>query len=225
MPADAAGRAWTRRRFLASGVALGGAAALVGCGLSRGSTPDNSAEPDPEGNWAGTLLDPPFEKPDLTFTDFDGEPFPFLESTEGQLTMLFFGYTNCPDICPVTLNTMARAREGIGTGPGSRPQVLFVGVDVARDTPEVLKAYLGNIDETFVGLTASEQVIAEAVRAVKGAPILIEEADENGAYAVGHPAQVTVYSPDNLGHRIYPSGVRQADWARDLPRLAKGEYR
>ena len=70
-----------------------------------------------------------------------------------------------------------------------------------------------------------EKVIAEAVRAVKGAPILIEEADENGAYAVGHPAQVTVYSPDNLGHRIYPSGVRQADWARDLPRLAQGEYR
>lgn len=225
MRVDPSGRPLSRRRFLASGLALGGAAALAGCGLGRASTPDNSAEPEEQGNWGGTLLEPPFEKPDLTFTDFDGKPFPFLEATAGQLTLLFFGYTNCPDICPVTLNTLARAREGIGTGPGSRPQVLFVGVDVARDTPEVLKEYLGNIDETFTGLTATEKVIGEAVRAVKGAPVLIEEADENGAYAVGHPAQVTVYSPDDLGHRIYPSGVRQADWARDLPRLAKGEYR
>lgn len=225
MRVDPSGRPLSRRRFLASGLALGGAAALAGCGLGRASTPDNSAEPEEQGNWGGTLLEPPFEKPDLTFTDFDGKPFPFLEATEGKLTLLFFGYTNCPDICPVTLNTLARAREGIGTGPGSRPQVLFVGVDVARDTPEVLKEYLGNIDETFTGLTATEKVIGEAVRAVKGAPVLIEEADENGAYAVGHPAQVTVYSPDDLGHRIYPSGVRQADWARDLPRLAKGEYR
>ncbi len=225
MAVDASRQHWSRRRFLASGLAVSGAAALAGCGLGRASTPDNSAEPEAEGNWAGTLLDPPFEKPDLTFTDFDGEPFPFREATAGQLTLLFFGYTNCPDVCPVTLNTLARAREGIGTGPGSRPQVLFVGVDVARDTPAVLKEYLGNIDETFTGLTASEKVIAAAVRAVKGAPVLIEEAAEDGTYAVGHPAQVTVYSPDDLGHRVYPAGVRQADWARDLPRLAKGEFR
>lgn len=223
--AERDGGSWDRRRFLASGLALAGAAALAGCSLDRGSTPDTSAEPEQQGDWSGTLLDPPFEKPDLTFTDFDGKPFPFLEATEGQLTLLFFGYTHCPDVCPVTLSTLAQAREGVGSGPGSRPQVLFVGVDVARDTPAVLKEYLGNIDETFVGLTASEKVIAAAVRAVKGAPVLIEEADAEGEYAVGHPAQVTVYSPDDLGHRIYPSGVRQADWVRDLPRLARGEFR
>ena len=222
---DHAADAWSRRRFLSVGAAAAAGVALAGCSLSRGASSDTSAQAAPEGDWSGTLLEPPFEKPDLTFTDFDGKPFPFREATEGKLTLLFFGYTHCPDICPVTLNTLAGARDGIGTGPGSKPQVLFVGVDVKRDTPEVLKEYLGNIDKTFIGLTASEHVIAQAVKAVKGAPVEIEAADANGEYAVGHPAQITVYSPDDLGHRIYPSGVRQSDWVRDLPRLDSGSYK
>ncbi len=219
---------WTRRRVLRSvagtGLALASGGLVAACGLGRASTPDRTSADGGEGGWSGTLLDPPFEKPDVTFTDTDGQPFPFREATAGRLTLLFFGYTNCPDVCPVYLNTLARARDGIGTGPGSRPQVLFVGVDVARDTPEVMATYLGNIDPTFIGLTASEAVIAEAIKAVKGAPVELGVPDEDGSYLVGHPAQVTVYTSDNLGHRIYPYGVRQAAWARDLPLLDQGRW-
>jgi protein SCO1/2 len=162
--------------------------------------------------------------------DLDGEPFPFIEKTEGQLTVLFFGYTNCPDVCPVFLQTMARAREGIATGPGSRPQVLFVGVDVARDTPEQMRRYLDRIDPTFTGLTGEESEIASLIEQLEMPPVVIEDPEPDGSYAVGHPARATVFTRDDLGHRIYPTGVqkdagtRMEVWVRDLPRLDQGVW-
>ncbi|HEX2577652.1 MAG TPA: SCO family protein [Aquihabitans sp.] len=224
MPADPA--PWSRRRFLTAGATVAAGLSVAGCSLSRGSTPDESrVEGTGETDWSGTLVEPPFPKPAVTFTDTDGEPFPFEERTEGRLTLLFFGYTNCPDVCPVYLNTLARAKEGIGGGPGSKPLVLFVGVDTARDTPEVMKTYLANIDPAFVGLTATNEVIAEAIKTVKGAPVVLGEPEPDGSYEVGHPAQVTVYTADGGGRRIYPYGVRQQDWVKDLPRLDRGEYK
>lgn len=64
----------------------------------------------------------------MTLTDLDGKPFPFRTATEGHLTILFFGFTICPDVCPVFLNSLASGRGLIGEGPGSEAQVLFVGV-------------------------------------------------------------------------------------------------
>lgn len=223
-----------RRRFLGGSVglgiaAMGGASTLVtACGLDRASSPGRA---DPTSAFGGTLLEPPFTKPDVTLVDLDGNPFPFIEKTEGQLTVLFFGYTNCPDICPVFLQTMARAREGIATGPGSRPQVLFVGVDVARDTPEQMRTYLRRIDPTFIGLTGEESEMASMIEQLSMAPVMIEEPGPDGTYAVGHPAQATVFTRDDLAHRIYPTGVderagtRMEVWVRDLPRLDQGVWK
>lgn len=219
---------WTRRRVLGLG-ALAAGAVLTGCGSADDAADgDTDTAPGSGGGdgsaWAGTLLDPPFEKPDVTFTDVDGQPFPFREATAGRLTILFFGFTNCPDICPVYLNTMASARAELGDGPGSDPQVLFVGVDRARDTPEALRTYLANIDETFVGLTGEEATIASALTALKLPPVQIGPADAEGDYEVGHPARVVTFSPDDLGHRLYTFDVTQDEWVADLPRLARGEW-
>lgn len=216
---------WSRRRFLGAGAAASAGLALGACSLARASSPDTSAEAPVTGNWSGDLIDPPWDKPDVTFTDLDGQPFPFAERTAGALTLLFFGYTSCPDICPVFLNTLARAREAVGTGPGSRPDVYFVGVDVARDTPEVMREYLGNIDPTFHGLTGTEEVINDALKGVFAPPVQIGEKAADGSYEVGHAAYATAYlADDDKGHRRYPSDLRQRDWARDLPRLARGEF-
>jgi len=224
MPADP--NPWTRRRFLGAGAAISAGAALGSCSLNRGSTPDDSAEKPETGKWAGDELDPAWDKPDVSFTDLDGNPFPFREATKGKLTLLFFGYTNCPDICPVYLSTLASAREAIGTGPGSKPDVYFVGVDLPRDTPDVVKTYLKNIDPTFMGLTGSEAVINGALAEVKAPPIELGPADSEGNYEVGHASWATVYlAKDDLGHRRYPFGVRQQDWVRDLPRLDRGKFR
>ncbi|MCB0978005.1 MAG: SCO family protein [Acidimicrobiales bacterium] len=214
----------TRRRLIGAGAATGLGLLLGACGLEDGGSAE-AGTADPDAGWSGTLVDPPFTKPDVTFTDFNGKPFPFKEKTEGRLTMLFFGYTSCPDVCPVYLNTLASALDAIDSGPGSRPIVLFVGVDVARDTPKKMKEYLGQIDDSFIGLTAEEPVIAKAIAHLKLGQPVIHEPDKDGNYAVDHPAGIIVFSPDNLGHRIFPANVRQKDWVKDLPRLDEGIYR
>ncbi len=217
---------WNRRRFLAAGGAVSAGLILGACGLGEASSPEPGASDDANG-WSGALIEPPFPKPAVTFTDVDGNDFDFVKETDGKLALLFFGYTNCPDVCPVTLNTLAAAKRSL-SGPGSEPMVLFVGVDTERDTPESMKNYLGNIDPDFIGLTATDEVISEAISAVMGAPVELGEPDDDGNYPVGHPSQVTAYTADNVAHRIFvgapPNGMRAQDWAADLPRLAKGVY-
>lgn len=210
----------SRRRVLGLG-ALAAGALLVGC-----SSDDDTSSPPPGDagdGWAGTLLDPPFEKPDVTLTNIDGTPFPFQEATAGKLTVLFFGFTSCPDVCPIFLSSISKGREMVD-GPGSTPQVLFVGVDTARDTAEVMKTYLGNVDDTFTGLTGAPKDIDAAIAALKMAPVEIGEPDAEGNYDVGHPARVYVFSPDNKAHRLYGHDVTPKQWSRDLPILAAGKW-
>lgn len=215
---------WSRRRFLAVGMAGAGGSILAACGSDRSSAGRAGGTDTSGDGWGGDLVDPGLAKPDVTLTTTDGKPFPFRASTEGKLTLLFFGFTSCPDQCPIWLSTVARAKEQIGSGPGSKPLVLFVGVDVARDTPEVLDEYLGRIDDTFVGLTGSEAAIAAANRALYFPPITIGAPNSSGDYEVGHYGRAAAFTPDNLAHRLYGYDVRPTELARDLPRLAAGTY-
>ena len=212
----------TRRRFLGAGTAVAAGLALSACNLDRASKPDR-ADGDPPDGWGGDLFDPPLEKPPVTLQTVDGEDFDLRADTAGKLTFLFFGYTNCPDQCPIYLSSLARAIESID-GPGSKPQVLFVGVDTARDTPEVLKTYLGNVNPTFIGLTGTPAKIAEANDFLKFPAIEIGEPDAAGDYLVGHYGRAVAFTPDDLGHRLYGFDTRQQEFAKDLPRLAEGTY-
>jgi protein SCO1/2 len=196
------------------------AVALAACSSDDDADPPAADEPQ----WGGELIEPGLEKPDVTLFTTDGEPFDFRPATEGKLTFLFFGFTNCPDQCPIWLSSVARAKEEVGSGPGSDPLVLFVGVDVARDTPEALDEYLGRIDPSFVGLTGPESAIAAANRALYFPSITIASADANGDYEVGHYGRAAAFTPDNLAHRLYGYDVRPADLARDLPLLARNIY-
>lgn len=219
---------FTRRRALGLGVGALAAGALVATGCSdmnQGASVDRSETgATTRGDFGGDLFEPPLEKPDTVFTDLDGNPFDLREQSADQLSMLFFGYTNCPNECPIYLQTLASARVSIRSGPGSRPQVLFVGVDTERDTPEVMREYLANIDSTFIGLTASPEVIDDALGQLMLPGVAIGEPDENGNYEVGHTARSIVFTPDNLAHRMYGYDTRQTQWVRDLPLLAQGEW-
>ena len=207
-----------RRRFLAVVGGLSAAALLNGCGS------DGTSPPTPSDAWGGTLVEPPLDKPDVTLQTTDGQPFPFREATAGRLTLLFFGFTNCPDVCPIWLDTVARALKEIGSGPGSDAQVLFVGVDVARDTPEVLDAYLDRFDPNFIGLTGTDEAIAAANDALYFPSIVIGQPDESGTYEVGHYGRAAAFSPDDTAHRLYGYDVRVDELVHDLPLLAEGIY-
>ena len=175
----------SRRRLLAG--LLAAPAVAASCGGARGETPDRSDN----AGFAGVLLGAPLPKPTAAFTDTSGEPFNVAERTAGELTLLFFGYTSCPDVCPVHLSVLAGALDRL-TGPAARANVAFVGVDTARDTPEVMRRYLDQFDQP---------------------------PGQDGSYSVDHASQIAVFTTDNLCHIVYPFGVRRQDWVVDLPRL------
>ena len=99
---------------------------------------------------------------DFALTDHNGQPRS-LKDFEGKVVVMFFGFTQCPDVCPTSMNELAEVKKMLGKD-GDRLQGLFVTVDPERDTPEVLKAYMGNFDPTFLALytTTPEQLAALA---------------------------------------------------------------
>lgn len=170
--------------------------------------------------YAGVLLDEPLPRPEFVLHDTSGTPYDFAAETAGRLTLLFFGYTSCPDYCPLQLAMLDQVLER----PGA-PQVtvVFVGIDPDRDTPEVVRAYLDRYNSRFVGLTGTAAQI-EAAQEAAGVPPGVADMDPPGEdYVIGHGAQIIAYSPDDLAHVVYPYGVRQQDWVGDLQRLASEE--
>jgi len=164
-------------------------------------------------------LDEPLVRPDFVLTDVDGEPFDFAAETEGALALLFFGYTHCPDVCPVQMANLAEVLRDLPFELSSHVMVVFVTTDPDRDTPERMREWLGRMHPDFIGLRGS----LEEVRAIQAGlglpPPAIEEDDESGDYFVGHAAQVIAFEPDGPARRVYPYGIRQRDWLRDIPRL------
>ena len=171
------------------------------------------------GDWAGWSLDVPLARPDFVLTGMDGEPFDFAAETEGSLALLFFGYTHCPDVCPVQMANLAAVLRDLPLELSRRVKVVFVTTDPVRDTPERMREWLGSMHPDFIGLRGD----LDEVRAIQVGlglpPPAIEEDDGSGDYFVGHAAQVIAFEPDGPARRVYPYGIRQRDWLRDLPRL------
>ena len=100
----------------------------------------------------GVQLSPVRAKPDFTLENTDGKPFHFVADTRGLVTLLYFGYTNCPDVCPQHLVNIAGALKHMSAKDQERVRVVFVTTDPARDTPERLRGWLNNFDRRFIGL-------------------------------------------------------------------------
>lgn len=159
----------------------------------------------------------PLGKPDFTLPDTDGRPFDFRAETDGRLTLLFFGYTSCPDICPIHMATLAGALDELGPELARQVTVVFVSVDPARDTPDRIRRWLDGFDTTFIGLRGSEEEIAEILAQYNYPPP--EREGEAGSYLVSHPATIYAFTPDNLGRGMFGSGTSKATWVHDLRRM------
>lgn len=177
------------------------------------------------GLFRGVYVSPPVEKPDFTFTDFNGQPFSFRLATEGKVALLFFGYTHCPDVCPLHAANVSAVLRQMPFDEASKIQFVFVTTDPERDTPERLKQWLGAFDPRFIGLRGSPEELARVQAALQIAPARKElpTGADSASYLVGHAAQVIAFGLDGKARTEYPMGVRQDDWAADLPRLARGE--
>lgn len=169
------------------------------------------------GALSGAPLPAAVPRPGFVLTTTAGDTFDFGARTRGRLTLLFFGYTHCPDVCPATMQSIATVTNRFTSEERQRLDVVFVTTDPNRDTATELGRWLGRFDKAFIGLTGSIDAVEAAQRAA-GVATAIRTNDRPG-YTVSHAAQVLVYSPDDSGHVAYPFGTRQSEWAADLPKL------
>lgn len=191
------------------------AGALLACGPSSGSPPLQGG---------AVRLERPVALPAAVLESHEGQPFDLRADTPGDVTLVFFGYTHCPDICPVHMANLAAVFRDLPLEVTRRVDVLFVTTDPERDTAERLASWLGALHPRFVGLRGSREQITALEREM-GIPISVvspEEETADGGYFVGHAAQVLAFTADDTARVAYPWGTRQRDWLRDLPRLVDG---
>ena len=168
--------------------------------------------------YRGGMVNPPQAKPRFVLTDTSGAPFDFWSKTRGSVTLLFFGYTYCPDQCPMHMANLGMALKKLPAGVADQVKLIFVTTDPARDTPLVLRRWLDHFDKRFVGLTGTEAALASVQRAA-GVPVARRTDPGSSNYSVAHANFVIAYTKDNLAHVIYPGGVNKDDWVHDLPLL------
>ena len=184
---------------------------LAACDAGRDDTP--RADP----RFAGQILETPVEMPAATLEGADGVPFVLPVGDSGRVTLLFFGYTNCPDICPVHMATLSEAMRFLPLEVTRGVDVLFVTTDPERDTPARLREWLGALHPRFAGLRGTREEV-ERLERLLGLPVSVVEGD-----FVAHATQVLAFGLDGVARTAYPFGTRQRDWIRDLPLLVAGE--
>ena len=166
-------------------------------------------------------------RPEFVLTDTSGQTFDFQKHTAGKLTLLYFGYTHCPDECPTSMADVAQALRDVPTSVSSQVTVVFATTDPWRDTGAVLRGWLDKFHtpQPYIGLTGTPAEIAGA-ETTMGMPISHRETAPKsynaGQYAVSHFAGVLVYGRDDRLKTLYPSGVSATDIASDLKVLVKG---
>jgi len=131
----------------------------------------------------------------------------------GRWMLVYFGYTNCPDVCPTTLLLMSEALKQLG-GRATLIAPIFITVDPTHDTPKVLKQYLASFDSRFIGLTGSEQQIAAVAREYK--VYSVRRPLKGGGYAIDHSSVVCLMGPDGRFVTVYDNSQTPEQIAADL---------
>ncbi|MFB7586654.1 SCO family protein [Streptomyces sp. NPDC056169] len=173
---------------------------------------------------AATVLDRPFTKPSLVLTDTKGEKYDLRERTKGKPTLVYFGYTHCPDVCPMTMSNIAIAMKQLPKADQEKLQVVLITTDPERDTPAELAKWLPAAgDPSFIGLTGEFSTIQAGARSI-GIGIDPPKKEKNGSVVSMHGAQVIAFSPTtDQGYVLYGEDTTVEDYAKDLPKLIKGE--
>lgn len=170
---------------------------------------------------AGIILLPQSRKlPDLMMTNQDGQPVQINEFKD-KWTLLFFGYTYCPDICPTTLAQLRQIKSELPKDVLSRLRVVLISVDPARDTPQQLKQYLSYFDKDFVGLTGSVPDIQKLANGVS-IPFIPADTSKPG-YTVDHSGNLALLGPDGNQRGFIRAPFNTQKLLAQLPGLLERE--
>ncbi|MEC4722247.1 SCO family protein [Noviherbaspirillum sp. CPCC 100848] len=155
---------------------------------------------------------------EFQLTDHTGKPRT-LADFKGKAVVLFFGYTNCPDVCPTTMVKLASAMEKLGKD-AERVQVLMVTLDPQRDTQELLAKYVPAFHPSFLGLTGTEQQVDAAAKEFKVIRVL-QKPNEDGFYTVDHSGQTYAFDPQGRLRLFFRDAQPAEDIVQDLKTLLK----
>jgi protein SCO1/2 len=164
------------------------------------------------------VLHEPYHVPATSLVDTSGHPFSLANSTDKRLTLLFFGYTHCPDECPTTMATLASAMLQLDPADRANVQVVFVTTDPARDTGPVLRTWLDKFDPSFTGVTGPLPTIKKVADQV-GVPIEKGRRLPSGGYDVTHGTQVLGVDGKNLVPVVWTLGTTAPEFAHDIHQL------
>jgi protein SCO1 len=166
--------------------------------------------------YQGVLIDPPAPAADFTLTDQSGSPFQ-LSGQKGKAVMIFFGYTHCADVCPITLAQYTNIKRMLGD-KAKDVSFVFITVDPERDNAQVMQEYLSKFDSSFIGLTG-DQAVLESVWKAYG----VYQAQQGHAidmdYLVDHSARIYVIDPQGNWRINFPYGMDNEKITQDLLHL------
>jgi protein SCO1 len=182
---------------------------LAACGSSGGASPMELN---------GTPLDPPFEVSSTPLVDTDGAAYSLTEDTDKDLTLVFFGYTHCPDICGQVMATLAGTLARLDDAQKNDLDVVFVTTDPARDDEAVVEEYVSAFDPSIIGLTGDLDDIIEIGRSMA---VAVDEGEKlpSGGYEVTHGTQVLAVDGDDEVPVFWKADVSQAQLAHDVTML------
>lgn len=210
------------KTFAAAALLAAATLTLSACGSDDNKSPVSVVSEESGSDKAATVLDQPFEKPDLVLTDTHGKKYDLRKETKGKPTLIYFGYTHCPDICPLTMNNIAVAKKALPKAEQAKLRVVFVTTDPGRDTPAELGKWLKGIDSQFIGLTGNFSTIQAGARSL-GISIEPTKKDKNGKVVSVHGTQVIAFNPKNDGgYLLYGEDTTVDDYTKDLPKIIKG---
>ncbi|HEU5036039.1 MAG TPA: SCO family protein [Nocardioides sp.] len=197
------------RRAVTSLVAVLLLAAVAGCSSSQATD---------DGYRAGQTHQP-YQVPSTPLTDTDGRPYSLTKDTDKPLTLVFFGYSHCPDICQTVMSNLTSAMTRLDDADRERVDVVFVTTDPSRDTPTALRAYLDRFDPSFIGLTGDLDTITKV-----GKPLAVYVADgeklpSGGRDLNSHSTQVTAITDDDTSPILWTQDTSSADFAADIHTL------
>ncbi|MFJ7151205.1 SCO family protein [Streptomyces sp. NPDC100445] len=211
-----------KKTFAAAALLAAATLTLSACGTDDGNAPATVVQEGSDAGKAATVLDQPFKKPGLVLTDTHGKKYDLREETHGHPTLLYFGYTHCPDICPTTMSNIAVALKTLPKAEQNDLRVVFVTTDPGRDTPAELGKWLKGIDPRFIGLTGDFTAVKAGARSV-GIAVEPTTKDKNGKLVSVHGTQVIAFSPKtDAGYVLYGENTTVDDYSRDLPKLVEG---
>lgn len=204
-------------RRLAAGLSAAALLSLAACG--GGSTPDDAIvsglSVEDDDGMHGTVLTTPYTWPEGTLVDASGDDFDLREGLEKPLTLVFFGYSRCPDICQAVMADLASAIARLDESEAAQVETWFVTTDPATDDPATLRAYLDRFNPEFEGLTGPLDDIVETAKAVH-VPVEKGERLPSGGYEVNHGTAILGVTPDGNVPILWTEGTSAAKLAEDI---------